>query len=161
MHFYAFLRQRIIIQNSIRNLITFFKSIFNLFKMFGVIIYYRLIELQCPIKREILQQDLMFWNNRIRLFNSFNVFFFLNLTVFLSVLECGCYLAALTGQQAIVVSGHFVSTHRTQLFQVIIIWVFHNLQSHTCYTHTHVHIHTEARAHMHPSRTRWQKEYIM
>ena len=50
-----------------------------------------------------------------------------------------CYLAALAGEQAVVVSRHFVSTHRTQLFQVIVVCVFHNLQSHTWskYTHTH------------------------
>lgn len=47
-----------------------------------------------------------------------------------------CYLAALAGEQTVVVSRHFVSTHRTQLFQVIVICVFHNLQSHTWYIHT-------------------------
>lgn len=40
------------------------------------------------------------------------------------------YLAALAGQQAVVVTRHFVTAHRTQLFQVFIIRVLHHLQSH-------------------------------
>ena len=47
--------------------------------------------------------------------------------------RCSPYLAALTGQEPIVVSRHFISAHGTQLFQVFVIRVFHNLQCNTCY----------------------------
>lgn len=49
------------------------------------------------------------------------------------------YLAALACEQTVVVSRHSVSADRTQLLQVIVICVFHNLQRHTWDQNTRVH----------------------
>lgn len=40
----------------------------------------------------------------------------------------GAHLAAFTGEKSIVVPGHFISTHRTQLFKVFIIGVIHHFK---------------------------------
>lgn len=47
------------------------------------------------------------------------------------------HLAALTGEQAIVISGHLVSAHGTHLIQVFIVGIVHHFKLRGCKAQAH------------------------